>query len=70
MGQNSAALANYKKAMKLFQLSRPRRLPDIASSYRNIGSVYSDMGQQSEALSNNKKAREIQEKSLLRTVLT
>ncbi|CAF4620737.1 unnamed protein product, partial [Rotaria socialis] len=56
MREYSKALEHYEKSLKLLDISLPANHPSFATSYNNIGEVYSSMREHAKALEFYKKA--------------
>ena len=64
MGEYSKALSFHEKALGILQETLPPNHPNLATSYNNIGQVYSNMGEYSKALSFHEKALGIRQETL------
>ncbi|CAF3809044.1 unnamed protein product [Rotaria sordida] len=64
MSEYPKAVSFYERALDIHQNSSPSYHPDLATSYNNIGNIYSIMGEYSKALVSYEQALDIYRKSL------
>ena len=64
MGDYSKALAHYEKNLEITQKVLSPNHPNLATSWNNIDSVYTNMGKYSEALSSFERSLEIYKAAL------
>ncbi|CAF4511448.1 unnamed protein product, partial [Rotaria sp. Silwood2] len=64
LGEYSKAITFYERALDIKEKTVPQNLPDLASSYNNIGNVYAKTGEYSKALLYYEKDLKISQKTL------
>ncbi|CAF3819552.1 unnamed protein product [Rotaria magnacalcarata] len=64
MGEYSKALSSHERSLDILKIALPPNHPNLASSYNNIGNVYSDMGEYSKALLSHERSLEIRKIAL------